>query len=293
MLLGAREADYKAHLSHLDAPMVCQSDVEAVVRLHYVIPDGSGEPRFRELARMLVRYITLYCFDALRRKDLSDPEKNALFMEARDLFRKSATSGQGGEILVYFLLESVLKAPQALRKMPLSTNPNEERKGSDGVHIRWNEELGLMDIYFAESKIWGDFGDALDDAFKSITKFHKNGMKQHELNLFATHFQLLDSELQDRVLTYVDGANAANTRLNHACLIGFDWGEYKCLDDTRRREFITQFKDRYLKWAAGALDKVEGQLGRFPYRHLRFEFFFVPFKDVQAFRDWFEEALRG
>jgi hypothetical protein len=234
----------------------------------------------------------MYCFDALKRSNLSETEHNVLFMEARDLFRKSPTSGQIGELLIYFLLEAVLAAPQAIRKMPLTTNIKEERKGSDGVHIRWDSDEEALEIYFAESKIWGDFTAALNDAFKSIKAFHSGGMRQHELNMFGTHFKLLDPELQARVVSYIEGENVPNTRLIHACVIGFDWKEYKCLDDARRKEFILEFEERYRHWGKDAVKKVEAGLTTLP-QQLSFEFFFVPFKSVQMFRDLFEKALRG
>jgi hypothetical protein len=116
LLLEARQIDYDSHLAQVGNPHLCAGDIEASVRLHFVRPDGSGEPRFLELARMLVRYITMYCFDAQKRNDLSEVDRNALFVEARDLFRKSKSSGQVGEMLIYFFLEAVLKAPQALRE---------------------------------------------------------------------------------------------------------------------------------------------------------------------------------
>jgi hypothetical protein len=242
---------------------------------------------------MLVRYITMYCFEALRRKDLDPVEQNALFMEARDLFRKAGKSGQAGEMLIYFLLEAVLKAPQALRKMPLSTNPKEERKGSDGVHIKWNSDLQILDLFFAEAKIWATFSTALDDVFASVKKFHEGGMKQHELNLLTNHFTALDDDTQEKILSYIDGENAPNTRVTHAALVGFDWEEYKALDDARRKQFVAEFESRYKSWAAATVPKVSSKLSKFEYKNLRFEFFFIPFKDVQKFRDWFEEALRG
>jgi Cap4 SAVED domain len=242
---------------------------------------------------MLVTYITKYSFDALKRQDLDENDQNALFIEARDLFRKSPASGQVGELLVYFLLEAVMKAPQALRKMTLTTNPAEERKGSDGVHIRWNSDLQILEIYFAEAKIWRDFPAALKNAFESIQEFHATGMKQHELNLFSTHLRILDSDLQTKVLSYIEGENSPNTRINHACLIGFDWAEYKRLDDSRRSAFIAEFEQRYAKWGQAALTKTESHLSTFPHKSLGFEFFFIPFKDVQEFRDRFNEALRG
>jgi hypothetical protein len=292
-LLEVRQSDYQRHLGHLGGPRACACDIKASVRCHFVIADGSGQPRFRELARMLVNYITMYCFDALKRKVLSDVDRNALFTEARDLFRKAGNSGQVGEILIYFLLEAVLKAPQALHKMPLTTNPKEERKGSDGVHIRWDATDETLEIFFAESKIWGDFGDALRDALKSVRDLHADGIARHELKLFSGHFKVLDPKLQERVNSYIDGDNQCKTRIHHACLVGFDWEEYKCLDDSRRIEFVKEFEKRYEEWAQSAIGKVEAKLSAFPHKHLQFEFFFIPFSNVQSFRDYFEEALRG
>ena len=135
-LLEAQRADYDANFSNVEHQIACDEPPSATIRLHFVRPDASGEPRFRELARVLARYITLYCIKAERRKDLLQLEQNEMFMQARDLFRMSGNSGQVGELLVYFLLETVLHAPQALKKMPMTTNPNEERKRSDGIGFR-------------------------------------------------------------------------------------------------------------------------------------------------------------
>jgi len=213
-LLEVRESDYKLHLSHVTHSLSCVSDIETSFRLHFVIPDASGEPRFRELARMLVTYITNYCFDALKRRDLEETERNQLFMEARDLFRDAETSGQAGEMLVYFLMESVLKAPQALKKMPVTTNTKEDRKGSDGVHIKWDSKLEILEILFAESKILQSFSKALEKGFASIQGFRDSGgMRQHEMKLVTANFKILDSDLQAKVISYIDGENAPKTRL--------------------------------------------------------------------------------
>lgn len=292
-LLEVRQSDYQTHLGHVGDPHTCATDIKASARFHFVLPDASGQPRFRELARMLVNYITMYCFDAMRRRDLPELDRNALFTEARDLFRKGGNSGQVGEILIYFLLEAVLRAPQALHKMPLTTNPKEERKGSDGIHIRWNAADGVLEIFFAEAKIWADFSDALRDAFKSIDDFHSAGINYHELKLFSRHFRVLDSKLQEKVISYVEGDNQYKTRIHQACLIGFNWEEYKRLDDSRRQQFINEFEKRYGEWAQTALGKVQAKLSTFPHKYLQFEFFFIPFSDVQSFRDLFDEALWG
>jgi hypothetical protein len=290
----ALRSDYNGHFSHIECDFACDSPLASTIRLHFVKHDASGEPRFQQLARMLVRYITLYCFTAERRKDLHETERNELFMRARDLFRRAEKSGQAGELLIYFLLETVLQAPQALKKMPLTTNPKEERKGSDGVHLRWDETDGVLEIIFAESKIWKSFGAAVADAFTSIETFHDSRTKEHEINCFTAEFSALSPELQERVISYVDGENAESSRYVHACLIGFDWDEYKCLDDERREAFVKEFEKRYSAWAAAHVrDSLCEKVKNFKHKHLRFEFFILPFRDVAEFRNWFLDELSG
>lgn len=292
-LLEAQRADYDANFSHIEHEIVCDKPPNATVRLHFIKPDASGEPRFRELSRLLAKYITFYCIKAERRRDLSELERNEMFMQARDLFRPAENSGQVGELLIYFLLETVLQAPQALKKMPMTTNPNEERKGSDGVHLLWDQSSGVLELMFAESKIWKSFSAALKDAFASMEKFHDSRTKQHEVNAFSSGFSNLDTELQKKVLSYIEGENATKCRLAQACLIGFNWDEYQCLNDKRRTSFIEDFEIRYRLWAAGIRDSLNGRLKAFKHKHLRFEFFMLPFKDVEIFRAWFQEALTG
>jgi len=93
-LLEAQRADYDGNFSHVEHEVVCGGPPTATIRLHFVKADASGEPRFKELARLLARYITQYCFNAERRKDLSEPERNEMFMQARDLFRRASNSGE-------------------------------------------------------------------------------------------------------------------------------------------------------------------------------------------------------
>jgi Cap4 SAVED domain len=292
-LLEGQRADYEASFSHIEHEVVCDEPPVASIRLHFVRHDASGEPRFRELARVLAKYITLYCFTAERRKDLCELDRNEMYMQARDLFRLAADSGQAGELLIYFLLETVLHAPQALKKMPMTTNPNEERKGSDGVHIRWDESADVLELIFAESKIWKSFSAALAEAFKSMEAFYDARTKQHEVNIVTSGFSNLSAELQGKVASYIEGENVSKFRLVHACLIGFNWSEYECLADERRATFIKEFEDRYRAWAVGKRGLLNDKLRAFKHKHLRLEFFMLPFKDVEAFRIWFDEELTG
>ena len=292
-LLEIQRSDYDAHFSHIDYRVACDEPPTAVVRLHFVKADASGEPRFRELARLLAQYITHYCFNAERRRDLSERDRNEMWMQARDLFRLTEQSGQVGELLIYFLLETVLHAPQALKKMPMTTNPKMERQGSDGVHLRWDEPAQVLEVIFAESKIHKLFSAGLTDAFASIDSFHDSRTKRHEVTAFTSAFSNLDPELQKKVVDYIEGENVSHCRLTQACFIGFNWTEYECLTDQRREQFTKEFEIRYRTWAAGIRDSLNGKLQALKHKHLRFEFFMLPFRDVEAFRTWFNEELTG
>lgn len=292
-LLEAQRADYDASFSHVDHDIALDEPPTAGIRLHFVKTDASGEPRFRELARLLARYITQFCYSAERRKDLTEPQRNEMYMQARDLFRQSERSGQVGELLIYFLLETVLRAPQAIKKMPMTTNPKEERKGSDGVHVRWEKEPGVLELIFAESKIYKSFSDALRDAFISMEEFHDSVTKRHEINTVTAGFSDLSPDLQGRLVSYIEGENVSNCRHVQACLIGFNWTEYECLCDGRRGAFIKEFEQRYKEWAKSMRKNLNDKLKEFKHKQLRFEFFMLPFKDVEAFRTWFREELSG
>lgn len=292
-ILEVQRSDYDANFSHVEHQITCDEPPKATIRLHYVKADASGEPRCKQLARALVRYITHYCFLAERRKDLSETDRNEMFMRARDLFRVAEQTGQVGELLIYFLLETVLGAPQVLKKMLMTTNPKEERKGSDGVHLRWDESAEVLDIIFAESKLYSSFSQALSDAFKSVDGFHESRTKAHEINAFTSGFSVLSPQLQEKIVSYIEGENTSKCRHTQACLIGFDWDEYKCLRDNRRAEFIKTFDARYRNWAAGVRDSLNLKLQACKHKHLMFEFFMLPFESVEKFRNWFLIELTG
>jgi uncharacterized protein DUF1837 len=291
--LSVKPEHYAECIGELTRPVACSDGLEASLRYHYVLPDGDGQPKFQHLAEMLVAYIINYCFSAKKLQFLTPFESSKLFMQARDLFRKYEQSGQPGEVLIYFLLEAVLSATQVLQKMPISTNPGEERKGSDGVHAKWNPDRQLLDVFFSESKLYKDFGDALRDTFKSIETFHATPMRKHEYFLTTHQMQLLDPAAQEELTAFFTGKPGKQIRTNHACLIGFDWEEYRCLDDDRRAAFLVEFEQRYLAEAERIRDKIEERLSGSGIKHFRFHFFIVPFKSVEDFRAWFLAALVG
>jgi hypothetical protein len=240
----------------------------------------------------LISYITHFCFTSERRDGLGEQARNRAFVEARRLFRKSSTSGQPGELLVYFLIEAVLQAPQILKKMLITTNPNDERKGSDGVHIRWAGEEDLLEVIFAEAKLHKTFSTALTSAFVSMTDFHNSVAKGLEVNYFLNAFSLLSAEQQKLITSYVEGENKGKCQEVHVCLIAHNWAAYECLKTTEKKAFLAEFDERYRTWAIETMKPRLGvELDAFTHSHLKFEFFFLPLASVDNFRTLFLESL--
>ncbi|MCA0346231.1 MAG: DUF1837 domain-containing protein [Actinobacteria bacterium] len=128
-------------------------------------------------------------------KVLDDP---SLMMEVaskvQSQFRKpEKTSGEGGEVILYSLLEGHLGAPKVLSKMELKTSSDHYVHGSDGVHLLRVDD-GSYQLIFGESKMYGDAGTlgasvkrGITAAFESIGKVHQEG--------FNFDTWLVDSEL--------------------------------------------------------------------------------------------------
>jgi hypothetical protein len=152
-LLEVDKKDYSDLFSTIEHEISCGDVPAASVRLHFIRHDAGGLVPMGKVVDTLISYITHFCFTSERRADLGEQARNRTFVEAKRLFRKNSTTGQPGELLVYFLIEAVLQAPQVLKKMLITTNPNDERKGSDGVHIRWAAQDELLEVIFCRGEV--------------------------------------------------------------------------------------------------------------------------------------------
>lgn len=266
---------------------------EVTLRFHHLRFDGNGQPKFQDLANCLADHLIEYCFSARRRGNPTHPhDYGKLHREARRLLRKFETGGESGELLLYFLMESILGAPQILAKMDLKTNRKIEVLGSDGIHMKWNDQDKCVDLFFGEAKLEQSVSSALDNAFASIERFHSEGSSELEFGLVTSHFKWSDEKVRQAVIEYVDRQKPGpDCRINHACLIGYDWSEYQKLGGLRQDALEMEFKDRYRAHAPNLMKKFSARYDGCALKHLRFEVFFLPFRTVQEFRDAFNRAV--
>ena len=87
----------------------------------------------------------------------SMPEEDAMVFlveKAKDKFRKGNSQGQFSELLLYNLLVYHYQAIPAIKKMPITTNPNLERNGADAIHVSQDKENGVYKLYLGEAKTY-------------------------------------------------------------------------------------------------------------------------------------------
>jgi len=275
-------------------------EISANMRIHHMRFDGNGRPAIKALAEALYQYIIEYCISCKNRPEqLNTRQAAKLTKEARELFRHPNitsttpdTSGEAGEALLFFLSEAILEAPQVVAKMELKTNHRDEVKGSDGIHMKWNQADEIVDFYFGESKMYQDVSRAVTAALDSVDGFHDGKMYKHEFNMVTKHFKYADEKIRESVADLIKyGEPGPGVRLNHACLIGYDWPEYRGDPTVSTKKNIEDFRARLLKDSSRLAKILNTKFEKFEKKHLRFEVFFIPFPSVQEFRNAFNEAL--
>jgi hypothetical protein len=256
------------------------------------------EPKFGLLAKALAKHIVGYCLSAKTRADVQqrpgyEEDEGELFMIARDFFRKIADSGEVGELLLFFLLEASIGAPQVVCKMEMKTNPGDEVKRTDGIHIKWDDSSNHLDVFLGEAKLYQDIGEAISDALDSVAKLYAEDAIDDELHLVTSHFKHLDDAFKDKVTSWVNRETApAECHIIHACLIGWDWNQYERLK-TDRDALFAEFEQKYRDYTVNIGKLLKKRFDVFAHRHLSFHFIFLPFASVGAFRRAFYKELLG
>lgn len=265
--------------------------VRTTSRVRFVRRDANGHVRTKELARLVADHVVDYC---IPRRKIDEARIHAdrtgstsrlaqLDRQARDLFTKSASTGEGGELFLFLLLEQLLGLPQILCKMPLKTNPQVHYHGVDGVHAEGLAD-GRLAVYWAESKLYANATDGVTDCLQSLTPFIKNAdsdAADRDILLLRDNVDLGDEELTLQLVRYFDerDARSAQVELRGACLVGFNHDDYPdpCSDSTAVGEDAA---DAIEGWRGHVLKRLKvHDLG-----DVVIEVFLLPFPSVEDFR---------
>ena len=278
-------------------------NTRASVHCHLIGCDGNGRPRLNGLARAVADRIKDYCIPRseieraarIHREKNSTSEWSRLERKAKELFTHLAQSGEGGEMLLYVLVESMLRIPQLLCKMPLKTSKHVHYHGVDGIHGTVDKATGVLTLYWGESKLHADINQAVRDCFKSVAPFllesgSSQAAQERDLQLLRDNLDLNDALLEKAIHRYLDPDDVQFKKLEFraACLVGFDSDAYPTVPNTKVEAEVKAEIETVLDAWRG---KVKNHVNKQKLNTFTIEVFCLPFPKVKDFRASFRKEL--
>jgi len=244
------------------------------------------------------------------RERLDDTHDERWFYEpvdaAKELFikakNKNPKSGEPGEVVLFALLEGLLRAPRIVAKMRLKTNPNMEVYGSDAIHMKYHPEDESLTVFWGEAKLYTQLSSALDEIASSIKGFreydsNRKGVQRYfDIDVIQAHPDLDTPDVEstrDALLTYFDPytEHSNHVREIHACLAMWDWSFCKQVSGLDPAEAEDVFKQKYQERIESACSLFIEKLKSNSLEQFRFHFFLIPLHDIADFRRRFCNKL--
>lgn len=279
---------------------------KAKVHCYIVSHDGNDQPRVDDLALEVAIRMIDYAIprsEILRaqesdRKNNSTVETSRLKAKARGLFSNLSKTGEGGEMLLYMLVQNYLRIPQLLCKMPLKTSNEVHYHGADGIHVTFDKQTKKLALYWGESKLYQNVETAITNCLDSIKPFlcdtgGSSARQNRDLQLISTNLDLCDEDLEDAFLTYLDPKNPNFNKLQYrgVCLIGFDDKSYPTAPNTKtEQDVINEVDTALVKWHSSLNKKIRAKN---PLELFVMEVFLIPFPSVKKFRASFLGELKN
>ena len=247
---------------------------------------------YTNLVEELGDILTKYALSRSTYDDLCEKEKyTTLVTKAKERLRNAESNdGELGEILLYAMLESHLKAPKLLTKLELKTDPNHYVNGADGVHLlKINDNT--FQFIFGESKLYSDLKEGVKKAFESL----KNLLKE-DLNKLRYEIQLVNSnfmkeahdehsiELLKKLLIPTENDEDLNIDYSFGIFLGFN---IKITDDERKLN-NADFRDTIYEKVENAvwaiLPTINDHIKQDDFRGYSFYIYIVPFSELKKQR---------
>ena len=281
----------------------CIDSTQAEMHIYMVRLDGNNRPRINDLAHFLSYCIIDYCIPP---KDIATAKKMdetynttqytaRLYKKAEGLFTDLKNTGEGGELLLSIMTQSILKIPQLLCKMPLKTNTQVHYHGADGLYGKYEEETKKFCLYWGESKLFSSIDDALSKCFDSIKSLlieegATGSQRERDLTLFRDNIDFDNKDLEDAILLYLNPDNPHYLKLEYrgVCLVGYDEEAYP----TDLSGIETKIQETIKNKKSELKSKIFNRLrNRAPLDDFRLDIFLVPFSDVDEFREKFLKVI--
>ena len=304
-LLIDGEGEIYSRLEMLGTQMMID-ETQALGYCYCVKLDGQGNPRTQDLIEFVATKIIDYSIPKKLQDKASEHHKRtgsyseilALEKKAKALFTDLNKTGEFGEMLLYTLVQEILKLPQLISKMSLKTSGKLHYQGADGIHVKFDPNDDSLHLYWGESKMERKLNDAVKHCFESLKgflldTFGHSSTQTRDLELITQNLNenINDPQLENALVRYFDLNDDMSNKLKYkgVCFIGFDSDHYpnkpleKTLEDIKAL-FSSELKD-WLK-NGGKHIKSHVNLEKF-----EIHVFLLPLPSVQTFRDKFLELV--
>lgn len=279
------------------------SNTKTIAHCHFVQLDGNGRPRINDL----IDYISTKTLEySIPRSEIAKAKKyydtyktpsklSELDIKAKKLFTNLTKTGEGGEILLYILVQEFLKIPQLFCKMPLKTNSQMHYHGVDGIHAEYDKNAGMLALYWGESKIYKKLPAAITNCFNSLKEYLQTAggagaPQDRDLQLVKDNLDLNDANLEEAIKKYFDKGDPLFNKLQYrgVCLIGFDCDKYPQPNQITSAQLKTLISAEISEWHKNVETEIK--------KHVHLDtfiihLFLVPFPSAEAFREEFLKAL--
>ncbi|WP_321419226.1 DUF1837 domain-containing protein [uncultured Desulfobacter sp.] len=285
--------DQQILLKNLFKTIVLANSENRSIHLHVLKSDNNSRPQVGLLVRELSKTILDYC---IPRKQIIQAVNHfkatqstqrivALKNEAQKLFTDISNSGEGGELLLFVLTESVLGYPQVLSKMALKTSAKMHYHGLDGVYISCSGNPGNLRLHFGESKIHKNPIGSVREAICSIATMLKDEgfieSARRDYYLLNSHADLANQDLEEALKKFLDplDENFLAPEICAVLLSGHEVKKYPVVMDK------DEFPIELIKKAKKLVKELEIQTKDKGINNFHIDQFLIPFPDVQVFRD--------
>lgn len=282
-------------------------DTETIGYCHCLKVDGNGNLRLQDLIEFLDEKIVEYAIPLMEideaRKYLVDTGSPLKFQrlrkKAENLFTNLEKTGEGGEILLYILVQEFLGLPQLISKMSLKTSGQLHYQGADGIHVSYNSLENKLNLFWGESKMYADINDAMRECIKSIKSFlldpiSAKSVQERDIHLITSNItkNVNNPELEDLLVRYFDKDDdlSNNVEYKGLCFIGFDSDKYPTTNMLRTTEEIkSDLQSEISKWYKSLSKKIKS--------HAKLELkemhiFLMPFPSVAKFREYYLKEIK-
>ncbi len=296
------------HFKSIDYDWQPQSDLLEGTFLYPLF--GASGTDVDALVEYIYRSLVPYCLprEEVRRiteKAYNDQDMNAFISlgdRARELFVRTSgaakSGGEAGELILYLILEALVKAPLLVSKMSLKTNSNMHVHGRDGVHVRYCPKLKGLVLHLGEAKLHKQLSKGIDDAIDSITQYlGDRALRAREVSIIHTHMDLAgldpDAEVHLREMLNPYAMPRPPRREIHTCLIGFNYPAYDKVAGPSSEEVEAAFREQYEKRAKEIAEQIREKAGKNLSPPNNLQFFVMPFPDIELFRTTFAQKIGG